>query len=92
MTNLMEVFQGNQDHPALFQERDVLESLPPQMIRDFIQECEFKEAELAQCRMGFVAMTATTKKLGMTSTHGTARYSITAGPTQGPSTRGEAGR
>lgn len=50
MTNLMEVFQGNQEHPALFQERDVLESLPPQMIRDFIQECEVKEAELARLK------------------------------------------
>ncbi|MDR6794201.1 hypothetical protein J2X12_003470 [Pseudarthrobacter oxydans] len=46
MSNLMEVFQGHNEHPALFQERDVLESLPPQMIRDFIEELRIKKAEL----------------------------------------------
>lgn len=46
MSNLMEVFQGQNEHPALFQERDVLESLPPQSIREFIVELQDKKAEL----------------------------------------------
>lgn len=46
MSNLMEVFQGHNEHPALFQERDVLESLPPQSIREFIVELQGKKAEL----------------------------------------------
>lgn len=46
MSNLYEIFNGNHEHPALFQERDVLEDLPPQMILDFIEELRFKKAEL----------------------------------------------
>jgi hypothetical protein len=46
MSNLMEVFQGQNEHPALFQERDVLASLPPQSIREFIEELRIKKAEL----------------------------------------------
>lgn len=46
MSNLMEVFQGHDEQPALFQERDVLEDLSPQLLREFIAELRDKKAEL----------------------------------------------